>query len=59
MTRSAADSRGRSRRLKNRECVIAGSAELTFSLNVYNTALEVRKAREQGRVEGREEVSHD
>lgn len=32
---------------------------LIFSLNVYNTALEVRKAREQGRVEGREEVGHD
>jgi hypothetical protein len=31
--------------------------QLMWSLNEYNTALEVRKAKEQGRVQGREEVS--
>lgn len=58
MMRNVDGCRGRSRRHKNREWAIVES-ELICSLNVYNTALEVRKAREQGRVEGREEVSLD
>lgn len=33
--------------------------KLMYRLNEYNTALEVRKAKEQGRVQGREEVSNN